>query len=70
MASGRIRGITIELSGDTKGLVKSLNNAKKSVKDVQSALKDVDKLLELDPKNVELVAQKQKLLLVISAKCL
>ena len=62
MASGRIRGITIELSGDTKGLVKSLNNAKKSVKDVQSALKDVDKLLELDPKNVELVAQKQKLL--------
>ena len=62
MASGRIRGITIELSGDTKGLVKSLNNAKKSVKDVQSALKDVDKLLELDPKNVELVTQKQKLL--------
>ena len=62
MASGRIRGITIELSGDTKGLVKSLNNAKKSVTDVQKALKDVDKLLELDPNNVELVAQKQKLL--------
>lgn len=62
MASGRIRGITIELSGDTKGLVKSLNSAKKSVTDVQKALKDVDKLLEMDPKNVDLVAQKQKLL--------
>lgn len=62
MASGKIRGITIELTGDTKGLVKSLNSANKSVKDISKSLKDVDKLLEMDPGNVDLIRQKQKLL--------
>lgn len=62
MAGGRIRGITIELGGDSKGLVKSLQNAQKSTKEVSSALKDVNKVLKLDPKNTELLAQKQKLL--------
>lgn len=62
MASGRIRGITIELSSDTKGLVKGLNDAKKQVSGVQKALQDVDKLLKMDPGNVDLIAQKQKLL--------
>ena len=62
MAKGKIRGITIELTGDTTGLVKSLNKTSKSVKEVQSALKDVDKLLDMDPGNVDLIRQKQKLL--------
>lgn len=62
MASGRIRGITIELSSDTKGLVKGLNDAKKQVSGVQKALQDVEKLLKLDPGNTELLAQKHKLL--------
>ena len=62
MASGKIRGITIELSGDTKGLVKSLNGAKSAVRGVQTQLKDVNKVLKLDPKNTDLLKQKQELL--------
>ena len=60
--AGKIRGITIELSGDTKGLVKSLNDAKKAVSGVQKQLKDVDKVLKFNPRNTELLTQKQNLL--------
>lgn len=59
MAS-RIKGITIELNGDTTGLQKSLSAVDKSIKDTQSALKDVNKLLQFDPGNTELLTQKQK----------
>ena len=58
----RIRGITIEIGGETSKLQDSLKNVNKQLKDTQSQLKDVDKLLKLDPKNVELLAQKQELL--------
>ena len=58
----RIKGITIEIGGETSKLQDSLKNVNKQLKDTQSQLKDVDKLLKLDPKNVELLAQKQELL--------
>lgn len=58
----KIRGITIELSTDTKGITKGLNSVNTKLKSTQSQLKDVNKLLKLDPKNTELLAQKQKLL--------
>lgn len=58
----RIKGITIELNGDTTKLSKALEGVNKEVKSTQTALKDVDKLLKLDPKNTELLKQKQKLL--------
>jgi len=58
----KIRGITIELSGDTSKLVKSLNDVDKTIKSTQKQLKDVDRLLKLDPKNTELLKQKQQLL--------
>ena len=58
----KIRGIAIEISGDTSKLVKSLKNVDSSIKSTQKQLKDVDRLLKLDPKNTELLAQKQKLL--------
>lgn len=58
----RIRGITIEIGGETTKLQDSLKNVNKSLKDTQNQLKDVDKLLKLDPKNMELLAQKQELL--------
>lgn len=61
MAS-RIKGITIEIGGDTTGLKKALSDVDKSIRDTQSELKDVDRLLKIDPKNTELLAQKQKLL--------
>lgn len=60
--AGKIRGITIELDGDTSGLQKSLKDTNKEIKNTQSQLKDVDKLLKLDPKNTELLRQKQELL--------
>ena len=62
MANDKIRGIAIEISGDTSKLVKSLKDVDSSVKSTQKQLKDVDRLLKLDPKNTELLAQKQKLL--------
>lgn len=58
----RIRGITVEIGGDTSGLDKSLKNVNKEIKTTQSELKDVEKLLKLDPSNTELLAQKQELL--------
>ena len=62
MAKGRIKGITIELNGDATGLEKALGGVDKSLNDTQKSLNDVNRLLKLDPKNVELLAQKQKLL--------
>ena len=58
----KIRGITIELSADTKGITNGLNKVNSELKSTQSQLKDVNKLLKLDPKNTELLQQKQKLL--------
>lgn len=60
--AGKIRGITIQLDGDTSGLTKSLSDANKEIKNTQSQLKDVEKLLKLDPGNTELLRQKQQLL--------
>ena len=60
--ANRIKGITIEIGGDATGLNKALSDVNKSIKDTQSELKDVDRLLKIDPKNTELLTQKQKLL--------
>ena len=60
--AGNIKGITIEIGGDTQKLNKALEDVNKKTKDVSSELKQVEKLLKLDPGNTELVAQKQKLL--------
>ena len=62
MASGRIRGITIEIDGDTKNLNKALKDVDGQLSSTKTALKDVEKLLKLDPQNVELLDQKQRLL--------
>ena len=62
MASGRIKGITIEIGGDTTKLVSSLKNVDTQIKNTQNVLKDVNKLLKLDPGNTELLRQKQKAL--------
>ena len=62
MASQRIKGITIKLGADTTDLQKSLSGVDKSLANTQKKLKDIDKLLKLDPKNTELLEQKQKAL--------
>ena len=62
MAAGRIKGITIEIGGDTTKLQTALKGVNGQIKSTQSQLKDVEKLLKLDPGNTELLAQKHKLL--------
>jgi phage-related minor tail protein len=59
MAS-RIQGITIEIDGDSSRFQKAIKDIDKSLKATQTTLKDIDKLLKLDPKNTELLTQKQK----------
>ena len=58
----RIKGITVEINGDTAGLNKSLGDVNKMVRTTQSELQNVEKLLKLDPTNTDLLAQKQSLL--------
>lgn len=58
----RIKGITIEIDGNTKGLSEALKGVNKDIKTTQGQLKDVEKLLKLDPRNVTLLGQKMELL--------
>lgn len=62
MADNKIKGITIEFDGDTSKLGKALKDIRKEANAVDKELKDVDKLLKFNPKNTELLAQKQTLL--------
>ena len=62
MAGSTIKGITIEIGGDTTKLDKALSGVNKQARDIQKELKEVEKALKLDPKNTELLAQKQTLL--------
>ena len=60
--ANRIKGIIVEIGGDTIGLQKALKDVNDKSKNVYSELKEVEKALKLDPTNTELLAQKQQLL--------
>ena len=62
MAGGNIKGITITFAGDTTKLDKALRKVRNSTKDIDKELKDVNRALKFNPRNVELLAQKQTLL--------
>lgn len=62
MASSRVKGITVQIGGDTTGLDKALKGVNKEIQNTQKDLKDVERLLKLDPTNTELLRQKQHLL--------
>lgn len=62
MANNIIKGITIEIGGDTTNLGKALDNSEKSTRSLQTELRNVEKLLKFDPSNVELLRQKQDIL--------
>ena len=62
MVGSRIKGITVEIDGNTTKLADSLKEVDKQLRDTQFQLRDVNKLLKLDPSNVELLKQKQELL--------
>jgi phage-related minor tail protein len=60
--ANRIKGITVEIGGDTSKLQTALKHVNTEIKHTQSELRDVNKLLKLDPGNTELISQKHKLL--------
>lgn len=61
MAYGNIKGITIEIDGDTSKLTTALRNVDSEARNVNEALKDINKAMKYDKKNgVELAAQKQR----------
>lgn len=62
MAGKRISGITIEIDGKTNKLVDAIKSVEKQANAATANLKDINKLLKLDPKNTELLTQKQKAL--------
>ena len=62
MASGAIRGITVEIGGDTTKLGKALEDNEKQSRSLQVELRQIEKLLKFDPSNVELLTQKQEVL--------
>ena len=61
MASN-VKGITVEIGGDTTKLGKALENSEKQSKDLQKELKQVNTALKFSPDSIELVTQKQKIL--------
>ncbi|HDR4484073.1 TPA: DUF2207 domain-containing protein [Bacillus cereus] len=62
MAGGKIKGITIEIGGNTQPLQKALKDVNKQSDSLTKELKDVERLLKFNPGNVEALAQKQQLL--------
>lgn len=58
----RIKGITVEIGGDTQPLNKALKDVSKTASSLDSELRVIDKLLKLDPTNTTLLAQKQEVL--------
>lgn len=62
MASKKIQGITIDIGGNTTKLQDALKGVDKQVYALNGELKDLDKALKLDPKNTDLLAQKQDVL--------
>jgi hypothetical protein len=57
--AGSIKGIIVEIGGDTSGLQKSLSKVNSATSSLSKELKGINSLLKLDPKNTELLSQKQ-----------
>ncbi len=60
--AGSVKGIIVEIGGDTSGLQKALSKVNSATSSLSKELRGVNSLLKLDPKNTELVSEKQILL--------
>ena len=60
MAAGRIKGITIEIGGDTTKLTKALASVDNAISKTQQNLRDINRALKLDPTNVTLLKDRQE----------
>ena len=58
----KIRGITVEIGGDTSPLAKAFNDLNRQISSTQKELADVEKALKLNPQSTVLLTQKQQLL--------
>lgn len=62
MANNKIKGLTVEIGGDTTQLGKALESVNKKSNDLSGELGEINRLLKFDPKNTDLLAQRQKVL--------
>ena len=60
--AGSVKGIIVEIGGDTSGLQKALSKVNSATSSLSKELKGINSLLKLDPKNTELLSQKQTVL--------
>lgn len=60
--ANKIKGLTVEIGGDTTKLGKALDAVNNKSRDLSSELGEVNRLLKMDPGNADLLAQKQKIL--------
>lgn len=59
MAAGRIKGITIEIGGDTTKLTKALANVDNALNKTKTNLRDIEKALKFNPSSTALLKDKQ-----------
>lgn len=57
-----IKGLTVEIGGDTTQLGKALEDVNKKSRSLSSELGQVNRLLKMDPGNADILAQKQEIL--------
>lgn len=60
--AGSVKGLLVEIGGDTSGLQKALSKVNSVTSSLSKELKGINTLLKLNPKNTELLAQKQTVL--------
>lgn len=60
--ANKIKGLTVEIGGDTTKLGKALESVEKKSRDLQTELRGVNTLLKHDPSNTVLLTQKQEIL--------
>ena len=58
----RIKGLTIEIGGQTTGLAQALEKPNKEIKELQTQIKALDTALKIDPGNIDLLEQKMRIL--------
>lgn len=60
--AGTVKGIIVEIGGDTSGLQKALSKVNSATASLSKELRGINSLLKLDPSNTALLAQKQEVL--------
>lgn len=58
----QVKGLVVQIGGDTSGLDKAIKSASKGASALQKELNEINKALKLDPSSTTLLAQKQQVL--------